>query len=426
MSDLETMLADRLEARADRVPVGPAPVDLMVRRASARRRRPVVVLAAAAASAAVAVGLAVVVPGSESGEAPPAAPSPTATPRPVDAQRYVGEGRVVVPVPDGWGDDARPDRCGTPRIDAVVDHRITGLDCLSERPDGVETIEVLGREERYDPFPAIKYSPREIEIDGIPADISPAFCTRWTATCTVSLWVRSEGVQVVASASTRASAEALAATVEVLSPDAVATKRIGIGHLSVEVPDTWSRDAMTACGTPTADTLITRDGSRACLNPPVAGVESVHVLHQEPVDIGWDPVDLGGVVARRSGGWCNEPAVPTCSISIWVPEAGVGLLVTSHTDMASARAIVDTVSYDPGLVAVPASYRTGSGVPLGPDAYGEVLDEVGLVPEMLVAKLPAGLRVSEVLPDVGTMVPLGSTVQFRVEPWAVDSDKGRF
>lgn len=63
MTDLETLLVDRLEARAERIPVPPAPLDALRRAAVVRRRRrPLVVLAAAAAVAVVAVGLAVLDP----------------------------------------------------------------------------------------------------------------------------------------------------------------------------------------------------------------------------------------------------------------------------------------------------------------------------------------------------------------------------
>lgn len=404
MTDLETLLADRLEARADRVPVAPAPVDLMLRRAAARRRRPFVVLAAAAAVAVVAVGAAVVVPGSESGAPPPAGPSPTVTPRPVGTHQYVAEGRVRVPVPDGWGDDPRVDRCGTPRADAVVGSQVIGRDCLSERPDGVETIEVLGPGEHYDPFPTLDYAPRRIEVDGVPADISPAFCDRWTATCTVSVWVRSAGAQVVASASTREEAEVLAATVEVLPEDSLATKRVGIGHLSVEVPQTWSRDVAT-CGTPTEDTLLTFQFVRACLVPPVGGVESVRIVTADPLrSSGIDDV-LDGVAIRREAGSCEQSIDGMCQSAIWVPSQRVGLLVTSAGDLAAVDAIMATAGIDPATAAIPAPYRLGSGLALRVDDYEQRLSDLGLV-----LRLPPGADVGSRPFVDGTGVAVGDVV----------------
>lgn len=414
MSDTEDLLVRELERRADGVPVGPAPVAAMVRQAGVRRSRPALVALAAAAVAAVVVGVAVLVPSSERSSAPPAAPSPSPTaaadptnPEPPPGTRYVGHGRVVVAVPLGWGTNAL--HCGEPTRDTVVVGNPVIEACLGPRTEGAESVEVLVGRQRYDRFPIINYAPEELVLDGVPAFRSPAVCDGEPVVCAVSLEVPSEKVQLVIESSTsKRAVEDLVAAVRVL-PEAL-TKRVGIGHLSIEVPMSWAHDARDACGTPVRDTVLDRTGARACASVRESGIEVVQVVTEQPPSDDAARVDLDGVEALRGPTGCDLSMDGLCEAALWVPSQGVGLVVTSTTGPASVDALLDTASIDPGLAAVPTPYRLGSGVPLSLAAYEEAMADAGLTIDRKASRDPAA-PVGAVSPDPGTMLPVGSPVQ---------------
>jgi hypothetical protein len=187
MTDLEQLIRDRWESRADQVPVGPVPVDAMVRAAGVRRRRPWVAVAAAAAVAIVVGGLAVVLPSVSPDDHPTPMPSPTATePGEPDVQR-VTIAHVTIDVPGSW--PVGVSRCAGPLGDAVLRVDRWG-GCRKEVGSGVELVEPID----VDPRRPRELTPLEIEVDGVPALRSGVVClTSSVPQCSGWIWVPSEG-----------------------------------------------------------------------------------------------------------------------------------------------------------------------------------------------------------------------------------------
>lgn len=222
MTDLETLLADRLETRADRVPVGPVPVDVMLRQAAVRRRRPFVVLAAAAAVAVVATAAAVV-PGSDSGTAPPVAPSPSVTGEPPAGTKRVGIGHLSVEVPDAWSRDVAT--CGTPTEDTLLTYEVARA-CLVPQEKGVESVRIVAA----DP---IGRSGVDDVVDGVAVRRGEGACEQSIdGRCQASIWVPSERVGLlVTSVGDQVAVDAIMATVRI-DPGSVAVPasyRLGDG-----------------------------------------------------------------------------------------------------------------------------------------------------------------------------------------------------
>lgn len=197
MTDLEQLLTERLAARADAVPVGPAPVADLVRAAAVRRRRPYVVLAAAAAVAVVVGGLVVGLsgPGPESGPAPtPPVPSVSdPTPDPLSASR-VG-GRLSVEVPRSWTRSATG--CGGVAGDVVI--AATGfVHCPVRWAPGVEAI-------RFDVARPDSRAAESITVDGESVLRTPVRCDRALGfrRCSAVLWdpVQDLGLRVLSATS---------------------------------------------------------------------------------------------------------------------------------------------------------------------------------------------------------------------------------
>ncbi|WP_244931901.1 hypothetical protein [Nocardioides sp. W7] len=407
MTDLESRIVRELEARADSVSVGPAPVADMVRSAGVRRRRPLVVLAAAAAVAVVVAGVAVVAPSSAPDTAPPVAPTPAET-------RYVGYGRVQIAVPAGWAED-RP--CGPPLEDVVyVGRPNPQLDCFGPRPAGVDSVQVLTDLGRAWPGHVPAAPRQELVIDGVPAWRTP-FVTLASGDVPVYgvlVGFPDDGVQLVLESSTGIpTLEKLLAGIRVLS-DRPPTKRVGIGHVSVEVPMSWARN-VTRCGIPREDTVIDRTAHRACQVPRRPGVESVLPSNVDPRTISsvrYDlhEVEVDGVPVLRSAPVCDEGEPEVCRAAVWVPSERAGILVDSSTDAATVDRLLDTLSIDPTQVAVPPPYRLGDGVSLALAPYLQRLQEVGLAVGV-AADGSGGQKVLAVTPEVGTMVPVGSAVR---------------
>lgn len=404
MTDLEQLLTDRLGVRADRVPVGPAPIDGMVR-AAVVRRRPWVALAAAAVVAVLVMGLAMV------GQSSPPAPAPPA-PAPAET-RWVGHGRVQIAVPVGWPEAGI---CGAPQVDTVLHGAPVGR-CQGpkSRPSGVDTVQVLSGTDGS--WPAARWAPRQdLVIDGVPAERT-SFVTLVageTPVYGVAVIFPTEGVQLVLESSTGILAlKDLLSGIRVLPADA-STKRVGIGHLSVEVSASWSRD-VSRCGTALEDTLLTYAVDRACRIPDAPpGVEGVRIVTEDPV-LGdrldgrfVDQVALDGVPALRTATACNLSIDGMCQARLWLPSERVGLVVTSTTDAETVDALLSTATFDRTLVAVPVP-RLGNGVPLAVGRYAERLEQAGF--QVDLTKVGEGTDVLTVTPEPGTVVPVGSVVR---------------
>lgn len=231
MTDLETLLADRLDARADRVPVGPVPLDAVVREAAVRRRRPWVVLGAAAAVIVVAAGLVVALPSNTAPEPRrPAEPvlgsaSPTPTDQVESSGSRVG-GRLSVAVPRTWTVEGTG--CGGVPGDVVI--AASGfVDCPVRWAPGVEAI-------RFDverPGPEA----RELVVDGRPVLRTPTRCERRPTfrRCSAVLW----------DPETETGLRVLSATDAATVDDILATAAIAEDLVSVPGPFGFSGVAFT-------------------------------------------------------------------------------------------------------------------------------------------------------------------------------------
>lgn len=194
-------LTELLERAADRVHVGPAPVDAMVGDADRRRRRRALTLTLASAAAVVAVagGTAVLSStGGASGPQPPAAsPTPVA---PASDMRLVGLGHAAIAVPEGWGTNVT--RCGVPQQDTVVID-VGAVDaCLVKRPRGVESVEVTHGKPRFD-FTADE----TFTVDGVEAQRQETRCepdVGDTRVCNATVYLPSLGVSFRAESSSSA------------------------------------------------------------------------------------------------------------------------------------------------------------------------------------------------------------------------------
>ena len=191
-------LTELLERAADGVHVAPAPVVAMVGDAARVRRRRALTLslASAAAVAAVAGGTVVL---STVGNAP--GPQSQATPAALASDaRLVGLGHVAVAVSRGWGTNVT--RCGVPQKDTVVIDVGTVETCLTQRPRGVESVEVIQGEPRFD------FSADEtLTVDGVAAQRQATACefdVGDTRVCNGTVYLPSTGVSFRAESSTGA------------------------------------------------------------------------------------------------------------------------------------------------------------------------------------------------------------------------------
>lgn len=171
----EPTWAELLERAADRTAVGPPPLQTM-RAAAARRRRRLALAATtlgAAAVVAVIGGTAVLTTpgvGPQEPSPPPASDGPAPLPA---GTRLVGLGTVAIVVPQEWGTNQT--RCGTPQKDTVVINVGAVDSCAIARPEGVESVEVVQGEPRFD-FRADS----TVQIDGEEAQRQRTTCTRDT------------------------------------------------------------------------------------------------------------------------------------------------------------------------------------------------------------------------------------------------------
>jgi hypothetical protein len=171
----EPKWAELLERAADRTAVGPAPLEAM-RAGAARRRRQRALAATALGAAAVlaVIGGTAVLATPGVGPQEPRPPAASDGPAPVPpGTRLVGLGSVAIAVPEEWGTNET--RCGTPQKDTVVIN-VGAVDaCATARPEGVESVELVQDEPRFD-FRADS----TFHIDGEEAQRQRTTCTRDT------------------------------------------------------------------------------------------------------------------------------------------------------------------------------------------------------------------------------------------------------
>lgn len=194
-------LTDLLDRAANRVHVGPAPVDAMVGAADRLRRRRALTLTFASAAAVVAVAGGTAVfssSGSAPGPQPPAAsPTPVA---PASDMRLVGLGHAAIAVPQGWGTNVT--RCGVPQQDTVVIDAGVVRTCLTKRPRGVDSVEVTPGKPRFD-FTADE----TFTVDGVEAQRQETRCepdVGDTRVCNGTVYLQSLRVSFRAESSTSA------------------------------------------------------------------------------------------------------------------------------------------------------------------------------------------------------------------------------
>ncbi|WP_166133134.1 PASTA domain-containing protein [Nocardioides ochotonae] len=194
-------LTELLERAAGRVHVGPAPVDTMVGAADRVRRRRALTLALASAAAVVAVAGGTAVLSSTGGAPGPQPPAASPTPAaPASDVRLVGLGHAAIAVPQSWGTNET--RCGVPQKDTVViDVGVIPL-CLTNRPRGVDSVEVTQGKPRFD-FTADE----TFTLDGMEAQRQGTRCAPDvgdTQVCNGTVHLPSLGVSFRAESSTSA------------------------------------------------------------------------------------------------------------------------------------------------------------------------------------------------------------------------------
>ena len=135
-----TDLTDLLARTADQTPVGPPPLDALHAGAARRRRRRTAGLSATAAVAVGAVIGGTTLLTSHDQTAPVTSPTPT----PISpATRLVGFGHAAIAIPSAW--PTNKSSCGTPYQDTVQIDDPSALHlCLSNRPKGVESVQLTG------------------------------------------------------------------------------------------------------------------------------------------------------------------------------------------------------------------------------------------------------------------------------------------
>ena len=194
--DNATRLLNQL---ADRVPVGPAPVEHVIRsgqRARVHRRRTTVLAVAASVALVLVGGIGVrqlLQPGGR--VAPVAGPDATAAPAAPAGTRLVGIGHAAIAVPEGWGTNQTT--CGKPTSNTVViDQGVVPL-CATTLPQTVSDV-------RLQVSPDLSNSPEftiaaPINIDGVTARKTALQCTSEGSLashryrlCTQSLWIEQE------------------------------------------------------------------------------------------------------------------------------------------------------------------------------------------------------------------------------------------
>lgn len=163
-----------LERAAQRTTVSPAPLGSIRAGAARRRRRRALTVAGVGTAAVFAVVAGSVLLASTAPSQPPRNPVAVDSPEPVpEGTRLVGLGNLAIAVPEAWGTNRT--RCGTPVRDTVVINVGAIELCLIGRPKGVDSVEIVQGEPRFD-FEADS----TVVIDGLEAQRQSTTCTRET------------------------------------------------------------------------------------------------------------------------------------------------------------------------------------------------------------------------------------------------------
>ncbi|MEV0287861.1 MULTISPECIES: PASTA domain-containing protein [unclassified Kribbella] len=196
------------------------------------------------------------------------------------------------------------------------------------------------------------------------------------------------------------------------------TRLVGVGHAAIAVPAEWGTNK-ERCGTPTADTVMFDVGAvHLCLSPRPAGVESVWILDGKTrffKFVADETFQLDGVRAERQRTSCVSESfkkVTVCSGAVYLPSLDVKFYAQSSTNAAEVDRILDRVTIVPDRVGVPPFRYLEPGNGLSAAKYAEALRALGLKPDIQTRKWPSYTpgELMRVMPEAGTMVPLGSTV----------------
>ncbi len=240
-------LSDLLERAADRIPVGPPPLDdVLVQATRHRRRRTGAAMMSSAAAVVVAmVGSALLLSPNSTPPPPVVTPSVAATQPSVAATppgtRLVGLGQAAIAVPVTWGTNET--LCGTPKQDTVViDVGAIGA-CLTSRPEGIDSVELTQGPVRFD-FAADTTS----DIGGLPADRQATTCTasplEQGSTCYGTIFIPSLAVSFRAESSTdKATVDEILSWIRIL-PDIVGVP--GYQSANLQTPQGDARDRYVA------------------------------------------------------------------------------------------------------------------------------------------------------------------------------------
>lgn len=207
------------------------------------------------------------------------------------------------------------------------------------------------------------------------------------------------------------------------------TQLVGVGHVAVEVPASWSRNHFT-CGTPQSDTVIvSMDARTDCRVLWKRGIDAIDFGPRGPITgPGSEAIDIDGASARRSAVECGDvrfgERVEVCRIALHVTQDDVWLMLESSTSRAEVEEMVGWVQVRKDLIAVPPT-PGGYHLPFRPMAREtkayleqlEQLEQIGLHVELRHVPTPrfqhAG-TVAGVEPGVGSMLKPGSVVRVDV------------
>ena len=210
----------------------------------------------------------------------------------------------------------------------------------------------------------------------------------------------------------------------------------GVGRVGLPVPLSWRVSAGQLCPerqAPAKDTFNVDPPGRpvrldSCFSSYTrrAGVESVIANSSIDAEVptpGAREIELDGLTAFRTPVTCEDlrgggrsGVVELCRGLVFVPEEQASITVTSTTDAQTVEDLLDQVRVLDDAAAVPwLTFDRGRTVAVRTGEYQDRVRGLGLVPR--VRRVPSDVRPGTVLglvPDIGTMLPLGSEVAIEV------------
>lgn len=176
------------------------------------------------------------------------------------------------------------------------------------------------------------------------------------------------------------------------------TRLFGLGPVILQVPQDWTRNDLW-CGEP---------------------------ISRRPDDLGpTRAVTVDGMAAEVEEVACvDKLSRVLCSATIWFPEAGIGVIAESSTDVASVEEILGMVRVASNVAGVPSPDESVSDLPPPSperhvqihDAYLDELERFGFTARTEAAPRPVGQlgQVTRTEPIAGEVVPVGSEVVVHV------------